>query len=194
MRPCAEAFVDALGPRAYRRPLQVEERGATLALYDDREAVGILILKAKDYSTTQVSERVREKLEELEPTLPEGAHLEIIQDSGVRVEASVHNVQQMLIEGAILTVLVVFLFLNSWRSTVITGLALLGRAVMGWRAVSFGALDYAASLRVVIPGTTLALLGVQLILASFFLSVLGMQRRVAGSVAVVSAEGLVQNQ
>ena len=34
------------------------------------------------------------------------------------------NVEETLIEGAALTVLVVFLFLNSWRSTVITGLAL----------------------------------------------------------------------
>jgi HAE1 family hydrophobic/amphiphilic exporter-1 len=40
------------------------------------------------------------------------------------VEASVSNVQEMLFEGAVLTVLVVFLFLISWRSTVITGLAL----------------------------------------------------------------------
>jgi hypothetical protein len=43
---------------------------------------------------------------------------------GVRVERSVHDVQMTLLEGALLTVLVVFLSLNSWRSTVITGLAL----------------------------------------------------------------------
>src|SRR5262249_12197695 len=45
-------------------------------------------------------------------------------DAGVRVRNSVRNVQEALVEGALLTVLVVFLFLNSWRSTVITGLAL----------------------------------------------------------------------
>src|SRR5213075_4198 len=43
---------------------------------------------------------------------------------GVRVRNSVRNVVEALVEGAVLTVLVVFLFLNSWRSTVITGLAL----------------------------------------------------------------------
>ena len=47
-----------------------------------------------------------------------------MQDAGERVSASVRSVQRALIEGAVLTVLVVFLFLNSWRSTVITGLAL----------------------------------------------------------------------
>ena len=48
----------------------------------------------------------------------------MVRDPGSRVERSVANVQTALIEGALLTVLVVFLFLNSWRSTVITGLAL----------------------------------------------------------------------
>jgi HAE1 family hydrophobic/amphiphilic exporter-1 len=47
-----------------------------------------------------------------------------VKDSGTRVTTAVNNVEEALIEGAILTVLVVFVFLNSWRSTVITGLAL----------------------------------------------------------------------
>ena len=48
----------------------------------------------------------------------------VVRDSGVRVAHSVRNVEEALLEGALLTVLVVFIFLNSWRSTVITGLAL----------------------------------------------------------------------
>ena len=50
--------------------------------------------------------------------------LRVVRDAGVRVANSVASVEEALIEGAALTVLVVFLFLNSWRSTVITGLAL----------------------------------------------------------------------
>ena len=54
-----------------------------------------------------------------------GAKLEIVQDAGDRVSArGARTCEEALIEGALLTVLVVFLFLNSWRSTVITGLAL----------------------------------------------------------------------
>jgi HAE1 family hydrophobic/amphiphilic exporter-1 len=57
----------------------------------------------------------------------------------VRVEHAVRNVQEALIEGAILTVLVVFLFLNSWRSTVITGLALPVSVIASFVAVlAFG--------------------------------------------------------
>jgi HAE1 family hydrophobic/amphiphilic exporter-1 len=96
----------------------------TAALFNGKEAVGIEVLKAKGYSTTQVSDGLRARIETLQQRLPNGARLEVVQDAGVRVAHAVRNVQEALIEGAVLTVLVVFLFLNSWRSTVITGLAL----------------------------------------------------------------------
>jgi len=56
--------------------------------------------------------------------LPPGLHLEPITDGSRPIRVAVDNVRRTLIEGAILTVLIVFLFLNSWRSTVITGLTL----------------------------------------------------------------------
>ena len=100
------------------------EEPRTLALYNGRPAVGLDILKSTNESTTAVSDRVRERIEEVRKTLPKGVELDIIRDAGIRVGASVEDVQKTLFEGALLTVLVVFLFLNSWRSTVITGLAL----------------------------------------------------------------------
>jgi hydrophobic/amphiphilic exporter-1 (mainly G- bacteria), HAE1 family len=96
----------------------------TAALFNGRDAVGIMVKKAKGYSTTQVSEKVLAAVEEVRTSLPSGTTLDVVQNAGERVEASVKNVQSALVEGAILTVLVVFVFLNSWRSTVITGLAL----------------------------------------------------------------------
>ena len=100
------------------------EEQRTLALYNGSEAVGINIVKAKGYSTTDVSKKVRAKVAEIQKTLPAGVKLDIVKDSGVRVHDSVRNVIEALIIGALLTILVVFVFLNSWRSTVITGLAL----------------------------------------------------------------------
>jgi HAE1 family hydrophobic/amphiphilic exporter-1 len=100
------------------------EEPRTLALFNDQEAVGIDVKKAKGYSTTDVSDKVRARVAQLQPTLGKGTKLELVKDSGVRVDHAVKNVQEALLEGAALTVLVVFLFLNSWRSTVITGLAL----------------------------------------------------------------------
>ena len=100
------------------------EEPRTLALYNGTEAVGIDIKKSQGYSTTDVSDRIRDRVEEIRETLPPGTSIELVKDAGTRVEAAVDNVIEALIEGALLTVLVVFVFLNSWRSTIITGLAL----------------------------------------------------------------------
>jgi len=59
----------------------------------------------------------------------------------------------------------------------LAGLILLGAAVWQWKAVHFGRLDYAVTMRWVIPGATLTALGFQTVLSSFFVSILGMKRR-----------------
>ena len=100
------------------------EEPRTLALFNDKEAVGIDVKKSKGYSTTDVSDKIRARVALLQPSLGAGTKLELVKDAGTRVDHAVRNVEEALIEGALLTVLVVFLFLNSWRSTVITGLAL----------------------------------------------------------------------
>ncbi len=100
------------------------EEARSVAFYGDKPAVGIDIKKATSESTTAVAERVRGVVEELRQTLPRGVSLDIVRDAGVRVENSVGDVETSLLLGALLTVLVVYVFLMSWRSTVITGLAL----------------------------------------------------------------------
>lgn len=70
------------------------------------------------------------------------------------------------------------------------GFAILGSAVLDWRAAAWGPMDLSRMLRTVIPGALLALLGVQAVFGSFFLGILGMQKRVASSQAIVSPEGL----
>ncbi|MGE5749889.1 MAG: efflux RND transporter permease subunit, partial [Gemmatimonas sp.] len=91
---------------------------------DGKESIGIDITKSKGYSTTAVSKKIQTTVDRLKKTLPPGVTVNVVRDSGIRVANSVRNVEEALLEGALLTVLVVFIFLNSWRSTVITGLAL----------------------------------------------------------------------
>ncbi len=100
------------------------EEPRTAAFIDGEKAVGLDIVKSTGYSTTAVSERIRARIAELRRQLPAETQLRIVRDAGVRVDNSVASVQQSLLEGALLTVLVVFIFLASWRSTIITGLAL----------------------------------------------------------------------
>jgi hydrophobic/amphiphilic exporter-1 (mainly G- bacteria), HAE1 family len=111
-----------LGQVASVEDTAVEAR--SLALFNGRPGIGIDITKANGVSTTRVADAVRAQLTALEPTLPPGVTLSLVTDAGVRVRHSVQDVEATLIAGALLTVLVVFIFLNSWRSTVITGLAL----------------------------------------------------------------------
>jgi hypothetical protein len=59
----------------------------------------------------------------------------------------------------------------------LAGLFLIGGAVNQWRLAGFGHLDYAHTMRWVIPGVTLTALGIQTVLSSFFLSILGLSRR-----------------
>ena len=59
----------------------------------------------------------------------------------------------------------------------LAGLILLGAAVLQWKSVGFGRLDYAVTMRWAIPGATLTALGFQTLLSSFFVSILGMKRR-----------------
>jgi HAE1 family hydrophobic/amphiphilic exporter-1 len=116
---------DALDGTQEQRSLTLYwKRDSTNKTLEGKEAIGIDIVKAKGYSTTAVSEKIRNTMERMEKTLPPGVDVSIVRDAGTRVEDSVRNVEEALFLGAILTVLVVFLFLNSWRSTVITGLAL----------------------------------------------------------------------
>jgi HAE1 family hydrophobic/amphiphilic exporter-1 len=100
------------------------EEPRTGAAYSGVMAVGIDIKKTTNASTTTVSEAVISRVDDIQARLPPGVELRVVRDAGTRVANSVRSVQSALVEGALLTVFTVFLFLNSWRSTVITGLAL----------------------------------------------------------------------
>jgi hydrophobic/amphiphilic exporter-1 (mainly G- bacteria), HAE1 family len=118
----SEGHIVRLRDVATVRDATEEPRSA--AYYNGETAVGIDIVKSKGFSTTKVAGDVRDEVASIQSRLPAGVTLRIVRDAGTRVANSVHNVQEALVEGALLTVLVVFLFLNSWRSTIITGLAL----------------------------------------------------------------------
>jgi HAE1 family hydrophobic/amphiphilic exporter-1 len=96
----------------------------SLALYNGERTLLLTVQKAQDENTIAVVDGLNLALRELSPELPPGVRLELVTDSSRAIRVAVANVRSTLIEGALLTVLIVFLFLNSWRSTVITGLTL----------------------------------------------------------------------
>jgi len=111
----------------------------SLGIFNGVPSVGIDIKKSKGASTARVANEIKARVEEIQKSLPEGVTLTVVKDAGVRVESSVSNVEESILVGALLTILVVFLFLNSWRSTIITGLALPVSTIAAFVAVkAFG--------------------------------------------------------
>ncbi|OQW89049.1 MAG: nodulation protein NolG [Rhodoferax ferrireducens] len=96
----------------------------SLALYNGQRTLLLNIQKSQDENTIAVVDGLKKTLQTMQSQLPPGVKLTQITDNSRQIRVSVANVQQTLIEGAGLTVLIVFLFLNSWRSTIITGLTL----------------------------------------------------------------------
>ncbi|MBV9772604.1 MAG: efflux RND transporter permease subunit, partial [Gemmatimonadetes bacterium] len=94
------------------------------AQMNDTRAVSLDILKVSGSNTVQVADGVRAAVEELRHQLPSDVQLTVIRDDSQRIRASLEDVQLTIVLGALLTIAIIYLFLNSWRSTVITGLTL----------------------------------------------------------------------
>lgn len=100
------------------------EEPKTFAYVNSTPAVAIDIYKQTGANAVEVVDRVIKSVKTLQEGLPEGVYLEVVRDGSTMIRDSVADVQETIIIGAFLTILIVFLFLNSWRSTVITGLTL----------------------------------------------------------------------
>lgn len=100
-----------------------EEKDA-VALFNGDRQLSISFIKVQGSNTLEVITGLKKAMQDLQADLPSDISMQFMRDDSRAILSSVNGVQRTLIEGAILTVLIVFLFLNSWRSTVITGLTL----------------------------------------------------------------------
>ena len=108
---------------------------ATMSVRNGKPNVGLAITRSRNASTVSVANEIRALVAEVSKTLPEGTKLEITQDGGVEARNSLNNVVDALIFGAGLTIFVVYVFLNSWRSTLITALSLPTSVITAFIAV-----------------------------------------------------------
>lgn len=94
------------------------------ALLNGQPAVTLVVSKQSGQNTVAVAEDLKERLKEIQPTLPKEYKVEIIGDNSVFIEASLHSIEEHLIVGGILAAVVVFLFLWNIRTTFIAALAI----------------------------------------------------------------------
>jgi multidrug efflux pump subunit AcrB len=101
-----------------------EREPDSLSRVDGVPAISFQVFKQQDANIVLTGEGIQRATEELRKTLPPGVELRMVYDDSEWVKNSLSGVKRTLIEGALLTIAIVFLFLHSWRSTVITGLTL----------------------------------------------------------------------
>jgi HAE1 family hydrophobic/amphiphilic exporter-1 len=100
------------------------EQPKNLAMLDTTPALALDVLKQSGANTVEVADGIAAMVKKLDTELPPGVSLQVVRDDSTFIRDSIHDVNLTMIIGGILTVLIVFAFLNSWRSTVITGLTL----------------------------------------------------------------------
>ncbi len=100
------------------------EEPRTEARLNGQPAVTLIVAKQSGQNTVAVADAVKERLREIQKTLPAGFKTEVVGDQSIFIKASIESIQTHLIEGSILAAIVVFIFLWSFRSTLIAALAI----------------------------------------------------------------------
>lgn len=101
-----------------------EKEPESFSRINGQRAITFNVFKQQDANIVATGEAVKAAMEEVKKTLPSGMEMQLIYANSDWVKGSLTGLQHTLIEGALLTVAIVFLFLHSWRSTIITGLTL----------------------------------------------------------------------
>jgi len=100
------------------------EEVRSLAIVNGQPAVALDVMKQTGANAVGLADSIKKEIAALQAELPPGTTIDVVRDGSTFIRESVADVQETLIIGGLLTILIVFLFLNSWRSTVITGLTL----------------------------------------------------------------------
>ncbi len=94
------------------------------ARLNGQPAVTLVVSKQSGQNTVAVAKEIKDRLKEIEPTLPKNFQMRIIGDNSIFIENSLSAIEEHLVVGSFLAAIVVFLFLWSFRSTFIAALAI----------------------------------------------------------------------
>ncbi|HYW71847.1 MAG TPA: efflux RND transporter permease subunit, partial [Pyrinomonadaceae bacterium] len=100
------------------------EEQRTEARLNGQPAVTLVVSKQSGTNTVAVADAVKERLSEIQPTLPRDLRTQLVGDQTIFIKAALHAINLHLVEGSILAAIVVFVFLWSFRSTLIAAIAI----------------------------------------------------------------------
>jgi HAE1 family hydrophobic/amphiphilic exporter-1 len=112
------------------------ERYVSNARVNGKVGVGVAIYQAPDSNALDIAGRVASEIKEVEATLPPGLKIDLVYDTTEFVKVSIQDVVITLIQAFLLVVLVIFIFLQDWRTTIIPLIAI-PVALIGAMAFAF---------------------------------------------------------
>ncbi len=96
----------------------------SLARISGKNAVGIDIVKQSGANTVEVADNINIALQEAAQDMPPGVELTVVKDNSKSIRSSVNNVIETIVEGALLAIIIVFVFLHNGQTTLIAALAI----------------------------------------------------------------------
>ncbi|HEX8368265.1 MAG TPA: efflux RND transporter permease subunit [Pyrinomonadaceae bacterium] len=106
---------------------RVEDSGVeprTASSLNGTSAVVIAVRKQSGTNTVAIANAIKQRMAEIQPTLPKDFQIRLIRDQSEFIEASLHAIEEHLIVGGLLAAAIVFIFLWNFRSTLIAALAI----------------------------------------------------------------------
>ena len=96
----------------------------SLSFYNGAKAIGVDVVKQSDSNTVQVADAVKKSIQTIQNTLPSGVKINVVNDNSTPVRQSVDDVQATILEGCLLAVIIIFIFLIDIASTAISAISL----------------------------------------------------------------------
>lgn len=95
-----------------------------ISYYNGKECIGIDIAKQSGTNTVTVADDIKNEISKIQSFLPAGVKIDIVSDNSTSIRSSVTSVEKTMIEGCILAVIIIFLFLRGLGSTVVSAISL----------------------------------------------------------------------
>lgn len=96
----------------------------SISFYDGAECIGMDIVKQSGTNTVAVTDDIKAKISQMQASLPQGIHINVVSDNSEFIRSSVESVESTMVEGCILAVVIIFLFLRTLSSTVVSAVSL----------------------------------------------------------------------
>ncbi len=109
----------------------------SLSDFNGKQCIGVDIVKQSGTNTVEVTDDVKAKIAALGRSMPEGVRIEVVSDNSESIRDSVDGVKKTMIEGCALAVLIIFLFLRTLGSTVVSAISLPTSIITTFAAMKF---------------------------------------------------------